>query len=122
MSDVKIARAALELILYERERQRAYDAINRQIVELDPSGFAMRVNVCDMELWRRVMNLLDLILGDEDSDGDGLARYFCETSDPDRGGHGMIRLDDGREFPLNTVDDVLAYVTSRNADHKPECA
>ena len=113
--DLKLAEAVLRLIVFRRERSDQYEVVNKQLIELDSGGLQGRVSECDGELWGAVMKVLDMVLGDEDANGDGLASYFAECSQPTLGGHGLVRWEDGREFKLNTVEEVLAYIAARNA-------
>lgn len=97
---------AIALLNILHQRRQKYDGINRFLskeIEIEP----MTIHACDEKLESAIVDFLDWILGDE------IASYWLYECDcrPDGG-----RIEfEGKDYPIKTIDDVIAYVAAMKA-------
>lgn len=91
---------AIEVMRVWEGAEKQYGEVNEILRGLNPD-FPHRVDPIDNGLGIALLSLLDEVLGD------GIASYYlCECSLMKDGGR---IVDNGREWPIKTLEDVLAY-------------
>lgn len=97
---------ALETLDVFDKRRLLYDTVNQSIKDLNPD-FPSLITMIDEKIETSIVNVLDSILGAE------IASYYLNECRFMKDG-GYI-IEDGKKWPIRTVDDVRAYVTGRAA-------
>ena len=108
MTPDDMTQAGLELLAKVLETSERYDAINGAI-DLATQGLCIErpvVSAIDDGLRYAILDHIDRLLG---LPGSGLSAYFLDerstVSD-----QGVVVWNEGQEFPLDTIDDLKAYV------------
>lgn len=97
---MSIKQKAVEVMWRWEQAKAQYDDINKTLAVLNPD-FPPRVEMIDGRLEQTVVALLDEVLGDE------IASYYLYECSLMKDGGRIV--DNGKEWPIKTLDDVLAY-------------
>lgn len=103
--------AVLDLMEVMIRREAIYEAANSELRALD-SDFPMRVQFIDGDLWRPIMNLMDVAAGDT------APSYFMDEARAMKDGGATIEAD-GTRWTFKTLDDVRAYLAHINSLQTP---
>lgn len=101
---------ALVLLELIATKDKEYDVVNDMLTKIQ-GDFPTHVNYCDMAIEDKLVRLLNDILGDD------IASYFLYEARGMPNG-GMI-VEDGIEYPIKTIEDVMAYVNRTREGEKP---
>lgn len=106
MSLTEIQERALEMLEVFDARNALYKSANTAVKALNPD-FPSLINMIDPEIETSLVKVLDSVLGDE------IASYYINEIQFMKGGGSIT--ENGKTWPIKTVDDVRAYVTGRSA-------
>lgn len=101
--DDELKELACQMLSNLNEEFQRYERCNKLIRDIEPDFPATMFPINGI-LSARLVDMLDYILGDT------IASYFLYDAPSKNMGGGKIFETDGKEWPINSIEDVRAYV------------